>query len=158
MRTDRRNGIPAGRVRGLGLGQWLVGCCREVVLAIPALRRVVLVTDSDQAMLAAVQARARHERGGHRGDNGRHDGAAGGTGRTGHCSHCRLCLKRTLANPSGLTRAPGCRWTRHVAEGSMLCGDRRRTAAPRGEMLSCVKTCANVWMGGVVNSVHAVSG
>ncbi|KAK7185831.1 uncharacterized protein CC84DRAFT_359872 [Paraphaeosphaeria sporulosa] len=35
--------------RGHGLGQWLVECCREVVLAIPALRRVVLLTDSEQA-------------------------------------------------------------------------------------------------------------
>lgn len=35
--------------RGRGLGQWLIECCREVVLAIPSLRRVILLTDSEQA-------------------------------------------------------------------------------------------------------------
>ncbi|KAJ4298864.1 hypothetical protein N0V90_004107 [Kalmusia sp. IMI 367209] len=35
--------------RALGLGQWLIACCREVVLDMPMLRRVMLLTDSARA-------------------------------------------------------------------------------------------------------------
>ena len=35
--------------RGLGLGQWLIHCCREIVLDVPELRFMVLLTGSEQA-------------------------------------------------------------------------------------------------------------
>ncbi|OCK81642.1 hypothetical protein K432DRAFT_295033 [Lepidopterella palustris CBS 459.81] len=35
--------------RGLGLGRWLIGCCREVMEDMPELRRVMLMTSSAHA-------------------------------------------------------------------------------------------------------------
>lgn len=35
--------------RGLGLGKWLVQCCREVALGMPELRFMLLLTGSEQA-------------------------------------------------------------------------------------------------------------
>ncbi|KAF1850367.1 acetyltransferase [Cucurbitaria berberidis CBS 394.84] len=35
--------------RALGLGTWLIQCCREIVLEMPALRSLVLLTGSEQA-------------------------------------------------------------------------------------------------------------
>ena len=39
----------SGAARGLGLGKWLVQCCRAMMLALPELRFVVLLTGSPQA-------------------------------------------------------------------------------------------------------------
>ena len=35
--------------RGLGLGRWIIHCCRDIALAVPELRFMLLLTGSEQA-------------------------------------------------------------------------------------------------------------